>query len=328
MPVARFLATRVFCILGSSDGLRATAEEFGIWVKDLPHHFSVPGHSSSVRIFHSRDEVHEEPREEEIQSDSYRASSGTKRRKRGARKYKGKGVQAEEVDSSLNTLGEASQALAREIATIHSDGFATDPAPPSPSTQGHAASPTSSLTRKPLKWKLIFDGHGTLRSRTVPAPSPPTEPSVAAYRNNVTNFVMGLTPPPSTRQQASVLRDSTQSAEPFDDSAYTRGRRRGGPEGNHGGAGSRINWTDNLNATQRDVSPTSIMSWRTSSDKSSVSAFSRHSNSSTSTVATSVSGESWRNANGSKHSRPRPPPNVKCKWSFASFRFFHSYYME
>ena len=50
MSVAHFLATCVFCILGvsSDDSPRVTAEEFGIWAKDLPAHFSAPGHTRVV----------------------------------------------------------------------------------------------------------------------------------------------------------------------------------------------------------------------------------------------------------------------------------------
>ena len=50
MSIARFLATRVFCILGvsSDDSPRVTAEEFGVWAKDLPARFSAPGHAPVV----------------------------------------------------------------------------------------------------------------------------------------------------------------------------------------------------------------------------------------------------------------------------------------
>ena len=50
MPVASFLATRVFCILGDSsdDSPRVSAQEFGVWAEDLPAHFSVPGHTPAV----------------------------------------------------------------------------------------------------------------------------------------------------------------------------------------------------------------------------------------------------------------------------------------
>ena len=52
MTVARFLATRVFCILGESpdDSPRVSAEELGAWAKDLPAHFSAPGHTRALSI--------------------------------------------------------------------------------------------------------------------------------------------------------------------------------------------------------------------------------------------------------------------------------------
>ena len=59
MPVARFLATRVFCLLGStSDGSpRVSADEFGVWVKDLPAHFSVPDYPSAASISSVQDDL-------------------------------------------------------------------------------------------------------------------------------------------------------------------------------------------------------------------------------------------------------------------------------
>ena len=52
MPVTRFLVTRVFRILGDSsdDSPRVTAKEFGVGAKDLPAHFSAPGHVRAVSI--------------------------------------------------------------------------------------------------------------------------------------------------------------------------------------------------------------------------------------------------------------------------------------
>jgi hypothetical protein len=52
MPIAHFLTTRVFCILGdfSDDGPRVTAQEFGVWARDLPAHFLALGHARAVPI--------------------------------------------------------------------------------------------------------------------------------------------------------------------------------------------------------------------------------------------------------------------------------------
>lgn len=422
MPVARFLATRVFCILGDSsdDSPRVTAEEFGIWAKDLPAHFSVPSHVRAVSVSSTQGhplapglpqsrpasrqastnnpvarrgsrsasrppsfahvyaetelptvmdndnegEVHEEPHEDEAQPDS-RTPSNAKRRKRGARK-KGKDPQVEQVDITLETLAEASQALAREISRsskISSNGYVIDPSdipiPPVPPIPNDTVPPTPTVTKKPSKWKLTFGKSSSDRSTTVPTPNPAVEESVTVdgrqmskTASNVTNLVLGLNPPPPkscsrspARQQSSARHGPTHPAQPFDDSTYTRGRRKNSPYGNNGGTSppSHVErWTDNID--KRGVSPTSTRSgrylassassmassnWRSSisttnsirSATTSSSAFTRYSNNSSSTVATTMSSGSWRNANGSKHSvnggQPNyrngniPPPNVK-----------------
>ena len=433
MPVARFLATRVFCILGDSsdDSPRVTAEEFYTWAKDLPAHFSVPGHVRAVSISSTQGhplspglpqsrpasrqasvnntvprrgsrsasrppsfahgyvetelptvmdndnegEIHEEPHEEEIQPDS-RASTNVKRRKRGARKNKGKDTQTEQVDLTLETLAEASQSLAREISRtsrISSNGYVIDPSdlpvpvPPVPPMPSDTVPPTPTVTKKPSKWKLSFGKSSGDRSPTVPAPSPPVEESVtidgrqmSKTASNVTNLVLGLSPPPPksssrspARQQASLRHGPTQPTQPFDDSTYSRGRRKGSPYGNNGGAGSQSHierWAGDVE--KRGVSPTSTRSgrylassassmassnWRSSisttnsvrSATTSSSAFTRYSNNSSSTVATSISSGSWRNANGSKQSINSgqhnhrngnlPPPNVKRTCTMLSF---------
>ena len=170
MPVACFLAIRVVYSLGDSsdDSPRVTAEELGAWAKDLPAHFSIPGHVRTVSISStqghplasdlsqsrpasrqvsinstiarrgsrsasqlpsfahgfvetelptavdndSEGEVNEEPHEEEVQPDSRTSTSA----ECGVRKNKGKDIQIEQVDLTLETLAEASQTLAREIS--------------------------------------------------------------------------------------------------------------------------------------------------------------------------------------------------------------------
>ena len=440
MPVARFLATRVFCILGNSsdDSPRVTAEEFGIWAKDLPAHFSVSGHVRAVSISstqghplapglpqsrpasrqastsntvarrgsrsasrppsfahgfmetelptvmdHNEGEVHEEPHEEEVQPDS-RTSTTVKKRKRGARKNKGKDVQIEQVDLTLETLAEASQTLAREISRsskISGNGYVIDPSdlsapamptPPVPPIPSDAAPPIPTVTKKPSKWKLNFGKSSGDRSPTVPSPGTAVEESVTVdgrqmskTASNVTNLVLGLSPPPPksssrspARHQAFVRHGPTQ---PFDDSTYARGRRKNSPYGNDGGAGSQSHiekWADNVE--KRGVSPTSTRSgrypassassmassnWRSSisttnsikSATTSSSTFTRYSNNSSSTVATSVSSGSWRNANGSKYSVASgqynyrngniPPPNVKRTCIMLSFQLVADRYI-
>ena len=413
MPVARFFATRVFCILGDSadDSPRVSAEEFSVWAKDLPAHFSVPGHARAISISSTQGhplasglppsrpasrqasindtitrrgsrsasrppsfahgyvetelptvldndnegELHEEPREEGARPNS-RTSSTMKRRKRGARKNKGKEVQAEQVDLTLDTLAEASQTLAREISRsskASGNGFVIDPVPPVPPIPSDSVPPTPTITKKPSKWKLIIGKGNGERSPTVPAPSPAAHEPVtidgrqmSKTASNVTNLVLGLSPPPPNSSRSPQRpHGSMQSSQPFDDSTYTRGRKKNSPYGNNGGAGSQSNieqWADSVE--KRGVSPTSTRSgrylassassmassnWRSSisttnstrSPTTSSLAFTKYSNNSASTVATSMSSGSWRNANGSKYSVNSghhsyrngngPPPNVK-----------------
>ena len=433
MPVARFLATRVFCILGDSsdDSPRVTAEEFGLWAKDLPAHFSVPGHARAVSVSSTQGhplapglpqsrpasrqasinntvprrgsrsasrppsfahgfvetelptvmdndnegEVHEEPHEES-QPDS-RTPSNAKRRKRGARKNKGKDTQTEQVDLTLETLAEASQTLAREISRtskISSNGYVIDPSdlpvPPVPPIPTDTVPPTPTVTKKPSKWKLTFGKSSGDRTLTAPTPSPAVEEPVTVdgrqmskTASNVTNLVLGLSPPPPKSSSRSPARQQiarhgpTHPAQPFDDSMYTRGRRKNSPYGNNGGAGSQSHierWADGVE--KRGVSPTSTRSgrypassassmassnWRSStsttnsvrSATTSSSAFTRYSNNSSSTVATTVSSGSWRNANGSKYSINGgqynyrngnvPPPNVKRTYIRGTLLFVH-----
>jgi len=319
-------------------------------------------------------DVHEEPHEE-VQPDS-RASTNMKRRKRGARKNRGKDAQVEQVDVTLENLAEASQTLAREISRtskISGSGYVIDPSdllapaipvPPVPPLPSDVTPPTPIVTKKPSKWKLSFGKSNGDRSPTVPTPNPAVDESVTVdgrqmskTASNVTNLVLGLSPPPPkspsrspARQQTSVRHGPTQ---PFDDSTYTRGRRKNSPYGNNGGAGSQSHiekWADNVE--RRGISPTSTRSgrypassassmastnWRSSisttnsirSATTSSSAFTKHSNNSSSTVATSFSSGSWRNANGSKYSVSSgqynyrngniPPPNVKRTCIILSF---------
>ena len=430
MSVARFLATRVFCILGDSsdDSPRVTAEEFGVWAKDLPAHFSVPGHVRAVSVSSTQGhplasglpqsrpasrqasinntvprrgsrsasrppsfahgfletelptvmdndnegEIHEDPHEEETQPDS-RTPSNARRRKRGARKNKGKDVQVEQVDLTLETLAEASQTLAREISRTSKasgNGYIIDPSdlpvPPVPPIPSDAVPPTPTVTKKPSKWKLTFGKSSGDRSPTIPAPSPAVEEPVtidgrqmSRTASNVTNLVLGLSPPPPKTSSRSPVRQQTTTrqgpTQPFDDSTYSRGRRKNSPYGNTGGVGSQSHierWADGVE--KRGVSPTSTRSgrylassassmassnWRSSisttnsirSATTSSSAFTKYSNNSSSTVATSISSGSWRNANGSKYSvnsgqysyrnGNAPPPNVKRTCITKYFRF-------
>ncbi|KAF8497668.1 hypothetical protein JB92DRAFT_3084649 [Gautieria morchelliformis] len=183
--VAEFLATRVFCILDDTVGgeaQRVTAEEFGLWVKNLPAMLSqtsapaprsvvtsIPLRLPRVPVARPPDrsrgmllplstniegefELAEPdlPEEEDDVESCSRTTSTAKRRKRGARKGKGAHAAAAPESSTgdlAQDLAVASQVLAREISKT-SKG--------SKSPARSAAPPTPSPAKKASKWKDLL----------------------------------------------------------------------------------------------------------------------------------------------------------------------------
>jgi len=153
---------------------------------------------------------------------------------------------------------------------------------------------------------------------------------MSATASNVTSLVMGLNPP-------APKSPSTTPKQHFEEPSYARGRRAKSPPRSANYNGPYIErWANNVD--KRNVSPTSTRSgkqlassassiasdnWRSSTNSAatSSSAFTRFSNGSVSTIATSVSSNSWRNTSkptvvtpggGRHHYVPsQPPPNVK-----------------
>jgi serine/threonine protein kinase len=387
-PVATFLATKVFCIIGDSkdDSRRITAEEFGAWAKDLPSHFAVPGHArvastastqghpissglpqsrpasrqASLNVAPSRGarsisrvpsffdvqladlptvlDQDNEGQEDESESNS-RSASTQKRRKRGARKGRGGKehipmVPTENADLTSHTLAEASQTLVRELSRASRSSFKSsvvaDDVPPLPSTDLLPAA----VSKKSSKWKLSFGKSSGERS----LPSPPLSfdetcssdsRQMSATASNVTNLIMGLNAPP-------LKSPPTTPREQYEESSYTRGRRARSPlrQSNYSNGPYIERWANSVD--NRGTSPTSTRSgrplassassmasdnWRSSSSAAtSTSAFTRYSNGSVSTIATSVSSSSWRNPKkptiapgGGRHHyvQAEIPPNVK-----------------
>jgi hypothetical protein len=321
IPVARFLATRVFCILGDSpdDSPRVSAEEFGIWAKDLPSHFSVPGHSRAFSISSTQ---------------GYPLAAGLPPSRPAPRQ------------ASLRQLD--NNALERQpdkSSEVSGGEYIIDPSQPGPPAPSDAVSLTPAITKKPSKWKFMLSRSGVHFGPTVPSPCLSIEESItiddkrlSKTASNVARLVSGLSPPPPKlsprylpRQQTFASHRPMQSVQPLYNTTYTRGRRNNPPYNDHCDDGSQARveeWTDNVG--KRGVSPTSTRSltpstsslassnWRSSistanstrSVSSSSSAFTRYSNNSTSTVATSLSSGSWQNARNSEYSGALPP-NVK-----------------
>ncbi|KAI0930605.1 hypothetical protein AcV5_007273 [Taiwanofungus camphoratus] len=408
LPVAEFLANKVFCLLDDpkDDSKRIGARAFGAWVRDLPALLGghTPGHARNISISsiqghrlssipHSRrpslrcatpvdptqrvsrsmsrapslgpayeepesmvlapvpDQENEEQEQEvglEVETES-RSTSTYKRRKRGARK--GKGALAspvaapDEVHDTLDTLAEASQALAREISrTSRTSSLAVSPieVPPPPISTLSPSVPTPTISKKPSKWLRFGKGTGgkVSAAEEVPSEAGNAKP-MSSTASNVTNLLMSLNaPPPSTPRMP------TSASQPDGEESWARGRRpKGSPYSYNAGnsatwgpsAGSPFSSSSHIrtyNTDKRGVSPTSTRSgrplassasstassnWRSSmsSAGTSTSAFTRYSNSSTrsvSTAATSVSSNSWRSQSNKYPYDNKPaqmPANVK-----------------
>ncbi|OBZ67088.1 Negative regulator of sexual conjugation and meiosis [Grifola frondosa] len=283
---------------------------------------------------HSRDDEQAEP----LPETESRSTSTHKRRKRGARaRAKGSLVPPASIhDDTLDTLAEASQALAREISrnsrTPHSVEYSSSPAPvpipPSPTTP-------ASISKKSSKWKLSF-GKGS------------------AAAGKISSAVEEV---PAERGRDSVrqahLHDSEQRHKPADEperaaapsdrppvytpAAGPNASSMWGPSGS--GALAHSSPLDPRGSTgdkrsERGISPSSTRSgrplassasstassnWRSSmsSAGTSTSAFTRYSNNSArsvSTAATSVSSTSWRSQTNKYPYDNKPsqmPANVK-----------------
>ncbi|KAH9938922.1 kinase-like protein, partial [Amylocystis lapponica] len=235
--------------------------------------------------------VYDQEFDGEVETES-RSTSTHKRRKRGARK--GKGAIASPIsDDTLDTLAEASQALAREISrtsrtsqsvpslySLAESQAPAEPIPPVPPVPIALSSSTasSSISKKSSKWKLSFGKASSAAVGKVPpveeAPSEASTGSsgkMSATASNVTSLLMSLNAPP-------VSRSSPPSSQPDTDDVATwasRGRRPTVPTYANGngtwGPSSGIAFTsperrafaaDKDRRSERGVSPTSTRSGR------------------------------------------------------------------
>ncbi|KAJ7124942.1 hypothetical protein C8R44DRAFT_127031 [Mycena epipterygia] len=310
-------------------------------------------------------------RESEAGTES-RSASTNKRRKRGARKGKGSQPPATPKDETLETLAVASQSLAREIsrasrASSHKSHKSTrsstnssargrpfepvsmyampvsllssprsvPPVPPLPKITAPSPAPpsaTTTITKKPSKWKLSFGkSSAAALGRVSPVEeTPPTDLPMSATASNVTSLIMGLNAPPPQSAPSAPADDwprGRRARLPVSASTDTSFERRDTYNPSRSPHPAGEHWAHDADLrSERAVSPNSVRSgrpvassassmvsgnWRsststTSSAGTSTSAFTRYSNASArsiSTTATSVSASSWR-TNGTK---PQPP---------------------
>ncbi|TBU29583.1 hypothetical protein BD311DRAFT_266257 [Dichomitus squalens] len=193
---------------------------------------------NAMDFLHDHHDQHDHDAEAEVEGESGSRSTSThKRRKRGARKGKGTTATSPTSPSSahdvtLETLAQASQALAREISRTSrhsattpvsatsdvrpvpypiSPGMALPPiallnasVPPSLTSLG---SSTPSISKKSSKWKLSFgknSANAAAGAKSFAAEDGPSTPEVpgaggkqmSATASNVTNLLMSLNAPP------------------------------------------------------------------------------------------------------------------------------------
>ena len=220
-------------------------------------------------LIHDHHDNHELDAEVEGESGS-RSASTHKRRKRGARKGKGSvsaavspTLPSNAHDATLETLAQASQALAREISRTsrQSGAVPMSPAPDVPPLQypispGMALPPlslvnasvpaslpspspdTPSISKKPSKWKLSFgkttstSGSSKQQPAVEDVPPLPELPNggkqMGATASNVTNLIMGLnapTTPPSRTPHSSTYASGHDRDMEDENGSWTRGRR-------------------------------------------------------------------------------------------------------
>jgi hypothetical protein len=230
-------------------------------VEEMESEILKPSHIDAIEEVEAADELDldlELSPDTEHDLEDGRSRSTKKRGRRGARKSKQ--FSSDVVDETLEVLASASQSLAREIslasrsssrplpssvsspvfdisraASITSARAASVLVEPHPATTDASASPVSppaaaTVAKKASKWKLSFGGKGH---------SSPAEESAPGTASNVTNLIMGLSPPvphsaapPSISHQAHVLHSPytrtplTPQRSPADEAiTWTRGRQ-------------------------------------------------------------------------------------------------------
>ncbi|PIL34178.1 hypothetical protein GSI_03889 [Ganoderma sinense ZZ0214-1] len=193
---------------------------------------------STADHLHDRHDQHDHDAEAEVEGETGSRSASThKRRKRGARKGKGSSTispisPTSAHDVTLETLAQASQALAREISRtsrhsgntqvsaasdVHPISYPISPSmalPPIsllnasvPPSLSSLSPSIPSISKKSSKWKLSFgknSANAAVGAKLSPAPEdPPSSPDVpspnakqmSATASNVTNLLMSLNAP-------------------------------------------------------------------------------------------------------------------------------------
>jgi hypothetical protein len=395
IPVAEYLAEKVFCILDDpkDDSQRVEARDFGLWIKDLPSLLADPSTSGSKQVvsmsstqgftiassapLSRRSQLRQtsinmdlEGQNEEISS---RSASITKRRKRGARKGKGSGVPTSQplhLGTSLETLMAVSRSLTREISNAsQSSSNHRDDLPLKFPDRPPILTPTAP-TKKASKWTLSFGQNSSSRKKQLPSSvdeagslETNTPTSTSATAANVTNLIMGLTPPPlapsgdlrSTAVDAdqsslwdkdhhrklSVPRESvgaSQVSPPMtqgdsDHFAPQPYNQRATSHLSEPSNSLLLSSTSSGRAAVSDADSIASSNWRTSpSDAASL--FSTFSSQSSSSQGTSVSSSSWRTGGSTyKDNRSPDPPtdnptrqlpkNVKSEYYYLASAHFY-----
>src|SRR6266850_1737579 len=261
-------------------------------------------------------------------SPSVRSTSNPKRRKRG-RKGKGMTPSLDHIQTS-ELLASASQTLARELSRQTRSASASvqsfPDVPPLPPVPVPTSMPT--VTKKPSRWKLSFGkSAGEASLNNTRSDSHPNSNASSARAANVSNLILGLSPPPIPLQPKSPS-PPPSSFSPPETSEQGRGEQQ---------------------QPQRPASPTSVCSGRalpnvstaaasgkrnsvasTNTSTSTFSTFTRYSNQSMRSVSTfattvstsSASSENWRSgrtASSCSDWRRRPdPPTCPSSTSLAS----------
>lgn len=308
--VAEFLAESVFCILDSPDDTRRISpREFGLWVKDLPQLMGArpPQPAASIDTSSTTD-----------------LPQQRRQRKRGARN-KGKGAtaarDAPSPNDRLDVLATASQDLARELSRLSTrsstNSMASSLKPPPPPVP-----PLPSPQRKQSRWPFSLKK----QSSTPPPPAlaepveledhePPRQ--MSATVSNVSNLIMGLSPPPPDPDRG--RRRDREAASEFNpgllsprspDWSQTRGgdsrrnvsplstRSRAAGASTLGPSFHSANWRNSMSSTSSVVTGSQYTRFSNSSMRS------------VSTANTSLSNSSWRTgpSTPSVHDKSGKPP--------------------
>lgn len=343
--VAEYFAESVFCILESSDdSRRVSAHEFGAWAKNLPSLIGARKPALTSIVTQLAAEEGQQKRQ----------------RKRGARKGKGAQNAAAAAslpspeDDRLDSLASANQELVRELSRMSTrssvmslqpslDEVTPVPALPSPQRKASrwkgvfslqkqttppplAVSPSAAETLVELApSKTLYDDNARDREEMRSAPR-----QMSATASNVSNLIMGLSPPTPPEDERGRRRERERDGEDKYLSARVPADWQNGPSS---ASSSRVRNVSPLSTRSRNGTAPNALgpsftsnNWRNSTSSSlsvatgTTSNYTRFSNASTrsvSTANTSVSASSWRTGGTTASGTKAPlhkPAMIKGGW--------------